>query len=95
VLAGTVTGVTLGFWDERRLRHTVYGTIGGGALGMAIGAVVGRELWPPPEGKWAGGVIGGAMGILVGAGIGMVWPVDDGGDEQQPVTLAVSLPLGR
>jgi hypothetical protein len=94
VLAGTATGVILGFWDERRLRHTVYGTIGGGALGTAAGALIGRHLWPPPEGKWAGAVVGGAAGILVGAGLGMVWPVDGDGDPQ-PVTMSLSIPLGR
>jgi hypothetical protein len=94
VLAGTATGVTLGLWNQERLRHTVYGTIGGGALGTAVGALVGRHLWPPPEGKWAGAVVGGAAGILVGAAVGAAWPVDDGGDPA-PIAVSVQIPLGR
>ena len=94
VLAGAATGITLGFWDERRLRHTVYGTFAGGALGTAVGALVGREIWPPPEGKWAGAVVGGAAGILVGAAVGTLWPVDDGGDSA-PIGISLQIPLGR
>ena len=94
VLAGAATGVTLGLWDRERLRHTVYGTIGGGLLGTAVGAVVGREIWPPPEGKWAGAVVGGAAGILVGAAVGAFWPLDDGGDSA-PIAVSIQIPLGR
>ena len=95
VLAGAATGATLGLWDQDRLRHTVYGSIGGAAVGTVAGALIGHRLWPPPEGKWAGGVIGGAAGILIGSAIGTLWPVDDGGGDQQPVTLSVQIPLGR
>jgi hypothetical protein len=94
VIAGTLTGVVLGLWDQRRLRHTVYGSIGGAAVGTVVGAFVGKHKWPPPEGVWAGGVIGGAAGILVGSAVGALWPVDSGG-EAQPVSLSIQLPLGR
>ena len=93
VLAGTATGIVLGLWDQDRLRHTVYGSIGGAAVGTVVGAVVGRHLWPPPEGKWAGAVIGGAAGILVGSAVGALWPV--AGGEAQPVSLSIQIPLGR
>ena len=64
-------------------------------MGTAAGALIGRRLWPPPEGKWAGGVIGGAAGILLGAGVGMLWPVDGDGGGEQPVNVMIQLPLGR
>lgn len=96
VLAGTGTGVALGLWDQERLRHAVYGAMGGALLGTVVGVLVGRERWDPPEGKWAGGVIGGAAGILVGTGIGALWPPDPGGDGGGAVIpVTVRIPLGR
>lgn len=76
VLAGGGTGLALGLWDPNRLRNTIVATAALGIAGTGIGALVGRRLWPPPEGKWAGGVIGGAAGVLVGAGVGVLMPRD-------------------
>ena len=97
VLAGGGTGVVLGIWDENRLRNTVVATAALGIVGTGIGALVGREIWPPPEGKWAGGVIGGAAGVLVGAGIGVLlppdlWKQDDG---QDGVPVSIRIPVGE
>lgn len=95
VIGGITTGVVLGLWDQERLRRATYAAAGGAAIGTVVGALVGRRLWSPPEGKWAGGVIGGGAGILIGAGLGALWPVDDGSQPAQPVAFAVSIPLGR
>jgi hypothetical protein len=96
VLAGGGTGLALGLWDERRLRNTVIASAGLALVGTGIGALVGRRIWPPPEGKWAGGVIGGGVGILLGAASGVLlppdWLGDDGGGDEVP--LAIRIPVG-
>jgi hypothetical protein len=96
VLAGGTTGIVLGIWDERRLRNTVVATAGLGLVGTGIGALVGRNVWPPPEGKWAGGVIGGGAGILAGAALGVLLPPDwfGGDDSTDGVPVTIRIPVG-
>ena len=96
VLAGGGTGIILGIWDENRLRNTVVATTALGLVGTGAGALVGRAIWPPPEGKWAGGVIGGGAGVLLGAAVGVLLPPDfikdDDGDNGIPILIRV--PVG-
>jgi hypothetical protein len=64
-----IAGALLGRTPER-LRTVGAGAglgfVGGGAIGIAIGAIVSNT----PEAKWAGGIIGSAAGLLLGAAIG-------------------------
>ena len=57
-------------------------------------ALVGRQLWPPPEGKWAGGVIGGAAGLLAGSLIGLAWPAPDAEEGTPAAASPLSVPQG-
>lgn len=96
VLAGGGTGVALGIWDPNRLRNTIVATAALGLVGTGVGALVGRELWPPPEGKWAGGVIGGGAGVLLGAAIGVLLPPDLiwKNDTSTGIPLLIRIPVG-
>jgi hypothetical protein len=96
VLAGGGTGIILGIWDEDRLRNTVLATTAVGIFGTGVGALVGRTLWPPPEGKWAGGVIGGAAGILIGAAVGTLMPPDFliKDEAQDGIPVQIRIPVG-
>lgn len=71
VLLGMAAGVTLAILHPRALdRATVRGFVGLLA-GAVLGAFLGRLLWGPEEGKWAGGIIFGAAGLLVGAALSL------------------------
>lgn len=66
ILIGMAGGVTLAILHPRALdRATVRGFIGLFA-GAVLGAFLGRLIWGPDEGKWAGGIIFGATGLLIG-----------------------------
>jgi hypothetical protein len=97
IFAGGGTGLVLGIWDERRLRNTVVATAGLGLVGTVVGAVVGDRIWPPPEGRWAGGVIGGGAGILAGAVIGVLMPPDwlEDDDGEEGVPMMIRIPVGE
>ena len=94
VLAGGGTGLALGLWDEGRLLNTVAATTSLGLVGTAIGVVVGHHIWPPPEGKWAGGVIGGGAGILAGAVVGVLLPPDLFKEEDGGIPILIRIPVG-
>jgi hypothetical protein len=94
VLAGGGTGIILGFWDEGRLLNTVAATTAFGLVGTGVGALVGREIWPAPEGKWAGGVIGGGAGILLGAAVGVLLPPDFIKEEDGGIPILIRVPVG-
>lgn len=92
ILVGPAVGFTIGLVDKDRLRRTIIGGAAGGALGTGVGALLGLELWDPPEGKWAGGVVGGAAGLLVGAAVGLLWPADS--DDPADGAVAAGVPIG-
>jgi hypothetical protein len=97
VLAGGGTGIILGFWDQNRLFNTVVSTAALGFVGTGIGAVVGHRLWPPPEGKWAGGVVGGGAGILLGAAIGVLMPrhfIIEEDVAEDGIPILIRIPVG-
>jgi hypothetical protein len=99
VLAGGGTGLVLGAWDENRLKNTVAATAALGLVGTGIGALVGHQRWPAPEGKWAGGVIGGAAGVLIGAAVGVLLPPDlifgSKKESSAPIGASIRIPVGR
>lgn len=95
ILAGVATGAVVGWLSQERLRRAAYIGIGSGLVGTAVGAVVGNEIWQPPQGRWAGGIIGGGAGLLLGAAIGMFWPLEDeDGAPPAGVPLQVRVPVG-
>lgn len=93
VLIGMGTGATVGWISQERLRRAAYWGIGTGLAGTVVGAVVGSNVWRPPEGRWAGGMVGGGAGLLLGAAAGMFWPIDDG-DPGEGVPLEIRIPVG-
>ncbi len=96
IFAGGGTGIVLGAWDPRRLRNTILSTTGLGVVGTGVGALVGHQIWPPPEGKWAGAVVGGAVGVLTGAVVGVLLPADfSGGETKSGLPFLVRIPVGQ
>lgn len=96
ILVGAGTGLVLGLSDRDRLRRSVIGGLAAGAVGTALGVVVGDRIWPPPEGRWAGAVVGGAAGLIVGVAAGALVPSDRGdGEEASPAaSVSVRIPVG-
>ncbi|MBX6363224.1 MAG: hypothetical protein IRZ00_05090 [Gemmatimonadetes bacterium] len=74
VLLGAGTGAAVGYLDPPRLLRTVVGGTAGTLLGLGAGLVIGRSVWPPPEGKWAGAAIGAGAGLVLGSVVGLLWP---------------------
>ncbi len=93
VLIGGGTGVALGFLDPGRLVRTVIGGTAGTLLGVATGLVIGRVVWEPPEGKWAGGAIGSGVGLVAGCVIGILWPAPESNNKDSAVAR-MQVPLG-
>lgn len=79
-----LAGGVLGYRRPDRVWPTVGWSAAGFAVGTAGGALLGRLVWGPGEGTWAGGVLGGSVGLLAGA----VLAAQDDGDPPLTVTLA-------
>jgi hypothetical protein len=95
VVAGPITGIVLGVTSPETLRRAGTGALIGAAGGAVIGTGLGALIWQTPDGRWAGGIIGAAAGMLAGAAINAArGSGDDSGDNEPPVTLSISLPLG-
>ena len=96
ILVGAATGAAIGWISQDRLRNAAWVGIGTGLVGTVVGAVVGINVWEPPEGRWAGGVLGGGAGLLLGAAVGMVLPVDgdDGDDGDEGIPVGIRIPVG-
>lgn len=94
ILVGPGVGFLIGLWDPERLRRTIIGGAAGTVVGTSIGWFAGMAGWPPPEGKWAGGVIGGAAGMLAGSLIGLAWPDPDAQEETSLAPSPLVIPLG-
>ena len=94
ILVGAATGAAIGWISQDRLRNAAWVGIGTGLVGTVVGAIVGNNVWEPPEGRWAGGVVGGGAGLLLGAAVGMILPVDDGDGGEEGVPVEVRIPVG-
>jgi hypothetical protein len=95
ILVGAGTGATLGYLDPPRLLRTVIGGTAGTLLGMGTGLLIGRAVWEPPEGKWAGAAIGAGAGLVLGSVAGILWPGgkgDENGTKTSPA--AAGVPIG-
>ena len=88
-LAGLGTGIALGVFGEDHLDDTVLWGAVGWASGLAVGALIGSQIWDDPPGPWAGAVIGGAAGLLVGGIAGFVNSGE--GDGGVPAMIRISL----
>jgi hypothetical protein len=96
VLVMPVVGAVAGARSSATLRRAAVGGVLGLAGGVALGSIVGSQIWPTPEGPWAGGIIGGAAGMLAGAILyTTLGSSDSSSDGGQALTLSLRLPWGR
>jgi hypothetical protein len=96
VLVMPVVGAVAGARSSATLRRAAVGGVLGLAGGVALGSIVGSQIWPTPEGPWAGGIIGGAAGMLAGAILYTTFgSSDSSSDGGQALTLSLRLPWGR
>jgi len=65
VIAGGALGMGLGIYSPDRLRRAILWGFGGWAAGGVLGAGIGKLVWRPPEGKWAGAAIGAGAGLVI------------------------------
>ena len=92
MVAGPLTGLLLGLESTERLESAgLWGSVGL-AAGTVAGIPVGRLLWGPNEGVWAGGIIGGAVGLVAGIVAGAT--MDPGPPEPGRESAGLSLPVG-
>ncbi len=98
LVAGPVTGATLGLLGSDILAGATVGGITGMAGGIVIGAVIGKLLTPEPDGPWIGGEIGAGAGLLLGAAVGGLLratrrgggtPSDPGAAARIPVAVTI------
>lgn len=98
MVAGPVAGVSLGISNNDRLESAgLWGGVGFLA-GTAIGVPLGRLVWGPGEGVWAGGIIGGAVGLVAGFVSGALQEPDvpdtsgEGGGPRIPIGVRLTFP---
>jgi tetrahydromethanopterin S-methyltransferase subunit C len=96
ILVFPLAGALLGAHSSRRLTNAGIGAglglVGGGGLGIAVGALVSDTS----EARWAGGIIGSAAGLVVGAVVGglAVSPEDGAPPGVFAPSLSIRIPLG-
>lgn len=94
VLVGGATGAALGMWSPERLKMgTLYG-LGGAAVGLGTGLVVGPMIWDDDEGKWAAAAIGAGAGLALGSLLGMVAYELRDDNNGGPTPAAARVPIG-
>lgn len=96
VIAGGALGAGLGIYSPDRLRRAIIWGYGGWAVGGLLGAGIGKLVWAPPEGKWAGFAIGAGAG-LVAAYLAGALTAPSGGDignaQATEVPIMIRIPV--
>lgn len=97
MIAAPAAGVAFGWAGVEPLKWSIIGSVGGMALGTAVGAGVGWLSTDQASGPWAGGAIGAGVGLTLGGLLGgvLAWTKGEsnGGAPAGPA-VEIRIPLG-